>query len=929
MMRLLSPLCLFFLLSVSAFAQQPPPGPLPQRPVFLTEALQAMPAASVGDGAVALTVGSRGIMPVPSPPPPETDAGLPENPIPTPQSLAARYGRLGGWFGHVYALAPPTMTVLSSNPALADLPLSVLASQHPTPFLIGSFSPEQLQQMAGEGLAFGDLTPDQQALVKTLLPHPFQIVPKSLEEPRGVDFQKPGADINALIKQQQAANKAYEVQARTVSDEELAQTLRLHAFLASEVTFDSPGAGISMTPGDKRPQTSGAYKMAHGGFVDISGSQPEGNKIVSYLKAETANVAKEGDLTWTRRDLEHGTSLEGIKVVDDLVARLARATGLELYADTHYGRLDVLVVGDLSKPQPAADVMQALAVCVCGAWRQVGSAYVLTDDVQGLGARQEFLREIVQTWSGRLTEASRDVGGHLRDAGWLHTLHFAEGDSWALASDQVDAATKECGNGGHLPWKSLPDPLRQGVRDQLTRHYTEDNMKSFEQTAQAVAQAIKPDTSVEVTLKFQLAISLPETGAMTLGEPYRVQAPRDPPTTATASTSAPGGSVSIDKPLRGVLCALRTPEEARAIVALLPKMGLNTLFLDVFTGGRTYFPNAALPPEADKAAGVLRAALDAARLLHIPIYAVMDTLCWRKDGAAPHPKSWPAGYDEDLTVGGEAPDHAVQRELDAHSTHPGADREYEMASQGNEGWASPLDPKVRALLPALVRGLAGVKGLAGLAFQDTATMGYRGLDHEYDDDGISLGYTPTNRLAYLRAHHADPVDFSAGFDNLQLFLPFEGFSTSFDVTLPNFRSSEEDAKDWNKMRADADKALLADCFAAAHQATPALPLLMRERQVGITFDPWTDPKKPNQYVSTNSLDYPFRQINAASILTISYGPAERAHPRRFVWMASDFPDENGKKAGGEIFDLVTGYSPDSLTDTLDRLGAFLKKPPAP
>ena len=79
--RLLLPLCL---LSVSARAQQPPPSPPPQRPVFLTEALQAMPAASVGDGAVALTVGSQGIMPVPSPPPPETDAGLPENPIPTP-----------------------------------------------------------------------------------------------------------------------------------------------------------------------------------------------------------------------------------------------------------------------------------------------------------------------------------------------------------------------------------------------------------------------------------------------------------------------------------------------------------------------------------------------------------------------------------------------------------------------------------------------------------------------------------------------------------------------------------------------------------------------------------------------------------------------------------------------------------------------------
>ena len=279
------------------------------------------------------------------------------------------------------------------------------------------------------------------------------------------------------------------------------------------------------------------------------------------------------------------------------------------------------------------------------------------------------------------------------------------------------------------------------------------------------------------------------------------------------------------------------------MVAKLTQMGMNILFLDVFTNGRTYFPNTGLPPASDQAGGVLQAALDAAKPLHIPVYAVIDTLCWRKDGASLHPKPWPAGFTEDLTVGGEAPDHGVQRELDAHSTRPDSDREYEMAEKGAEGWASPLDPKVRRLLPALVHSLAGITGLAGLAFQDTATVGYKGLEYEYDDEGIALGYTPDNRLAYLRAFHADPIDFSAGSDNLQLFLPFEGFSTSFDVSLPDFRSSPEDAKGWNKARSEADKALLADCFTAARAAAPRLPLFMRERQIGISFDPWLDPSK--------------------------------------------------------------------------------------
>ena len=87
------------------------------------------------------------------------------------------------------------------------------------------------------------------------------------------------------------------------------------------------------------------------------------------------------------------------------------------------------------------------------------------------------------------------------------------------------------------------------------------------------------------------------------------------------------------------------------------------------------------------------------------------------------------------------------------------------------------------------------------------------------------------------------------------------------------------------------------------------------------------PKKLNEYASTDSLSYPFRRINAASILSIPYGPVERAHPQWFVWSATDSgpAGENGKRAGGEIFDLLKGYSPDSLANTLDRLDVFLKR----
>jgi len=919
---------LVLMLSVSPSSSDPQP-----KPPTLAEALRTLPVTSIGDGSVLLTVSAEQILPLPTPPPdPEMTMGGIELPpdVLTPDLLAAQYGRLPQRFGHVLALAPPTMTLLNTSPGLADLPISVLASQHPVPFFLGMLTREQLQQMSSTGLAFSELSPDEQALLKAALPHPLEIVSKAATQPSYTqeDLKKSGAERAEIDQRIHAAQDVYNKETHVVADETLYSSLRLRAYLAADFTFDTPGgASIGVRSSENGIETTGAFKLKNGGRTDMFG---EGNdQIKSYLRAQAPNVSKESDLEWSRPALMRTVALANLKTVDDLVARLALATKLELYADPRFGRQSLLIQGDWKTQQPVGDIMQALALCVCGTWRQVGSAYVLTEDVQGLGTRQEFLREMVQTWANRMTEAGKAVGGHLQDMDWMHTLLFADGDVGTLSVAQLDQIHSDYkNNSGHLLWKDLPAPLQEGLRGQLTHHYDSDNMNSFERAGNDAAQSLKPDSKVGVQINLRLAIELPTTGAMTVGDTYRVQAPYQEPSHA-AQTSAPAGSVAMDKPLRGLLCAPKTPDEARAVVTQMAKMHLNLLYLDVFSGGRTYFPNTAMPPVSEKAAGVLQAALEAAKPLHIPVYAVLDTLCWRKDGAALHPTPWPKGYEEDLTVGGEAPDHSVQRQLAAGSLRSDLDKEYEMAENGSQGWASPLDPAVRALLPALVKTLAVTKGLAGIAFQDTSARGYRSLPYEYDDEGISLGYTTSARLAYLQATHTDPVDLSAHYNSLQLFLPFEGWSTQFDVSLPNFPSN--DTGDWNKVRGDADLSLLADCFAAARAAAPTMPLLMRERQIGVTFDPWVDPKKPNQYASTDSLSYPYHAISTQSILIYNYGPLERTKPQRFVWEAANGgpAGKDGERAGSMIFDVVHGGQPENLLDTLDKLNVLVKLLPKP
>jgi len=881
-------------------------------PLTLAQALQAMPTASVGDGAVALAVSPEGVTP----------AAPPDDPVATPQSLATQYGRAGGWFGHVYALAPPTMTVLNTSPGLADLPLGDLAGQHPETYLLGSLTPEQLRQVGAGGLAYADMTADQQSLMRALLPTPLEILPAAAALP----------DRKYGTQEWKDARAAFDAQIKEVSGDDLFGSLRLHAYLTSDFYAHAPkGFGI----GDTRDtlETTGVYKLPFGGYSNMDS---RGKATETILRADVPSALKEGDFDWKRQDLEKPVTLSGVKTVDELMARLAQATGLELYADTHYGRLAVLVVGDLKKPQPAADVMQTLAVCVSGAWRQVGPAYVLTDDVQGLGFRQQFLAEIGEVWSNRLSQGGKDAGAHLQGLDWLHTLSFAPGDIGALSADQINGIQKEAGtNKGHLPWKALPPALQQHLRDQFLHKgdsFLKDEMPEMVKIGEGMkvaARSITPDTPVDTALNIRLAVELPGTGAMMLYGAYKVQAPEPDaggkPTKAEAP--AQGNSVTVPQKLRGVLCAPRTAEEARAVVTRLPKMGLNTLFLDVFTGGRTYFPNTALPPASAEAGGVLQAALDAARPLHIPVYAVLDTLCWRKDGLSPRPQPWPTGYGEELTISGEAPDRAIQRRYAANSLSADYDHPRRtLVRVGTESWASPLDPKVRALLPALVRTLATTKGLAGLVFQDVVPPGYTHSDTF--GDRIGLGYTPENRLAYLRQYHQDPVDLSSGYDTVNVFVGGENFFGNYHIAVPSFASDVGDYRAWEKHRADAALTLASDCRRAARMTAPPLPLLLRQGALGGEFDPWTDPKQINPPSTPEDIMAARTKFRPEEIISIKDGPPEQADPTRFVQEAMGLSSKSEMQLKGAIFDLVTGGPPSSLADALDRLAALLKKPEA-
>lgn len=97
------------------------------------------------------------------------------------------------------------------------------------------------------------------------------------------------------------------------------------------------------------------------------------------------NKLKSGDLDFTLPSLERPVSLGTATTIGQALLALGKATGLELHADIRVR--DRALTGKLSGV-PASALLKSIAMMVTGTYRKVGTAFVLTSDRVGLGARK-------------------------------------------------------------------------------------------------------------------------------------------------------------------------------------------------------------------------------------------------------------------------------------------------------------------------------------------------------------------------------------------------------------------------------------------------------------------------------------------------------------------------------------------------------------
>lgn len=807
---------LFLLLPKPIGAQTKPPAP---PPLTLARAMASLPPPASG---VLLAVGAdKVLLPRGAEAPPTGGADI--------GPVASAFGEETQAFGTVTAIAPMTRVILNENPAPPDVTAD-LTPNAAFKMLAASLDDSQWGSLTSErGLGLTDLTDGtQQALFHAL----FR---------RGLLWVASQDPEMAKLPDDQRTDT------RDVSDQISGVRIRLGQ-TTNIYLHDRKGHTIYF--GDN---TAEALKRLHVWSPKLD-ARPSRHNVA--LRATVPNTPKTGDLRLDDAALRVQVPLAGLRTAGELVTRVAVLLHKEIYADPHYAHRAVTLIGP-APSAPANDLLGALALAVAGTYRQVGPAFVLTDDPTGVGTRRKRLEDWEETARSGTERLSDQVGQAMlkRRASAARTLPTF-GDSVALTPDQMKAmqgsivSPEVPDTDRHYPFAKLT-AAQQGWARRMAAAYEEQRASGTLPQYLAADDPQEADLTGQVDIgaetKVQMLVPTIEApvdadlggptwmmfwpGIALLEENKQANVPKPVPPPAP-----PLMSLLRSRPHRAVLGHPRTAASVDALVAAMRKVGLNELWLDVFSGGKSHLSSA-----GGKEADILAEALTQTKGTGITVYADLSLLPW---GEAP-----PEAV-RDLSIEGE-----TSREVAVHAHDRVPEPDFDdngkpLAFVLPPVAVSPLSARVRDDLAALARGLSSRPGLAGFVWEDA------GADS-------ALGYTPAMRLTFLRAFHADPLDITS-----------EG-SPRGDVRLPTFDDAAADKALpalWDKARTEANAALLGGMRAALPPSAAARPILMEQSAVNTNWlASWDDPKKLPPPLRPLFTDWPYPKPERISAEAVKQG----------------------------------------------------------
>lgn len=785
----------------------------------------------------------------------------PPGPSATVAEVAQLFGKVTRKFGVVRAIAPPTMTLLSAGPGEPN-PFDGMAYYDVVPLLVASLSDSQWAALTGEqGLSVAALTRTQQQLFAQLLP-------------------------DGQLKVQPWASEQFgqEKDVRDLSGELLTARLRLKQ--TADVMLPIKGEERSYYGGQSaRPSGGETFKL-----LPSKNNWGNSSDVVygQRVREVVPNAPKRGQLDLHQPALQTPIPFAGLKTIGDLFARIAKTTNLELYPERRWQHKTLMILGT-GQSAPAADLLQAAAFCLSATFRQVGPAYVMTDDIVGLGTKMQRWYEF-EKWADAMRQKPLEAARtDLSKRFGKQTLN-AFGDPMALTDAQQKADFR-----GEVPLSQMTPDQQKAVREMAEKFNKESA------SGQSANRPVDLDGKfiLEPTVALQLLVpSLPtpiDMGVqMNRGSLFNFNPPQKTPEERRAEQEKqvrdfftnhtdqflktmrehPGAWDNFSKefpallseflaahpeaaalvkkaraetptlagilklvPNRAALVRPRTVEDLTKDVATARQMGLTQIWIDAFSDGK---PRADLVAEAVKLA----------KGTGLKVFAVLDVLSWG---------SKPPAQARDLNVLGET-------SLDAQARRE-ARRALQSSPFGGDDWrerdieplsgvaVSPLSPPVRQTLLGVVQSLKDLPELAGIVLRETAPPGYElqgvtsGDSRADDSSSLTLGYSSEMRLAFLRKSHADPIDVFPTSRFLKANTDLLNFM--YDASI-----SQEVHGEWSTFRRDVNLAFLRELQAAARP----LRVLVRRRgpasNLGVVNEDGTRPTDPGWYAAWDNPKLP-------------------------------------------------------------------------
>lgn len=764
------------------------------------------------------------------------------------RQVAQAYDKTVRRFGTVAGVTFPTMTILNTAPD-APNPFDGIPFWDLLPLFAASLSEGQYNALTSpDGIAIGELSDDQQKMARQI----FGVGKFKVEPYRSYPNEVKPAEVVDLTDQ-------------------IGQTrLRFKQTMKVELPSESGGyygGGPTPPPTDKTLRL--VPRQEYGGSQDTVYGQ--------VVRATVPNEPKRGNLQLRQERLLQSVSLDGLTTVRAVVERIAQKSGLELYADARWNHKTVQILGGEGASVVAADLLQALAFCLLATFRQVGPAFVMTDDLTGYGVRRLLWYEFE-----KYADALRQKPvGTARTALWERYKDrklSAHGDPAALTQEQQKENwnyNPKNGRRGHSLGDFTADQ-QAAIGRAVAAHnamYKEQQVKEdglYSAYPAVTLQLLAPsrsepiETGIQVDRTFlmqepaearkarrqeeditQLEKALADNSASLLAtlkehpEVWQFMKQKYPEATKRLAQKYPAlASLPTPPPPKPETperiaewwkpverrCVRVYPKTAKHVVtefAAAKAMGASEVWLTVFAGG-------ALQED------VWQAAQEQAKANDLALSVLIDI----SEGG----KTTPA-TDCDRTLLGETTSEARKRVearqalADTPEMQTYRDEHPELLPDENA-----INPQVQKHRTTLLDALHQVAqaGIKQIVFCDFDLPGYVKSNRFGDDGTLALGYQLDMRLAFLRKHGADPID---------LYRP-GSYMGKANTDILSYQYDESITQEvwtkWQEFRHEAQTALLAELHKAATPlpvwaALPPSPQYTSDSQKPVgSYVPWPE-----------------------------------------------------------------------------------------